>query len=104
MAKASEAKSKKPAGKTSTKTYYNYIGGEWIKSASGEWFENINPADTGDVVGRFPLSVEEDVNRAVEAAKSAATKWRRTPAPNAPKFFSRWAKSCAKTKTATRAR
>jgi alpha-ketoglutaric semialdehyde dehydrogenase len=81
MAKASEAKSKKPASKTSTKTYYNYIGGEWIKSASGEWFENINPADTNDVIGRFPLSVEEDVNAAVEAAKSAATKWRRTPAP-----------------------
>jgi len=77
MAKATEAKSKK----TSTKTYYNYIGGEWIKSASGEWFENTNPADTGDVIGRFPLSNEEDVNAAVEAAKSAATKWRRTPAP-----------------------
>jgi alpha-ketoglutaric semialdehyde dehydrogenase len=77
MAKAKEAKSKK----TTTKTYYNYIGGEWIKSASGEWFENINPADTNDVVGRFPASNEEDVNAAVEAAKTAATKWRRTPAP-----------------------
>jgi acyl-CoA reductase-like NAD-dependent aldehyde dehydrogenase len=77
MAKATEAKSKK----TSTKTYYNYIGGEWVKSASGEWFENTNPADTSDVIGRFPASNEEDVNAAVEAAKSAATKWRRTPAP-----------------------
>jgi aldehyde dehydrogenase (NAD+) len=77
MAKAKEAKSKK----TSTKTYYNYIAGEWVKPASGEWFENINPADTRDVVGRFPASNEEDVNRAVAAAKSAATKWRRTPAP-----------------------
>ena len=77
MAKAKEAKSKK----TQTKTYHNYIGGEWVKSASGEWFENLNPADTTDVVGRFPKSTEEDVNRAVEAAKDAATKWRRTPAP-----------------------
>jgi alpha-ketoglutaric semialdehyde dehydrogenase len=77
MAKAKEAKSKK----TSTKTFYNYIGGEWVKSASGEWFENLNPADTTDVIGRFPASNEEDVNRAVEAAKNAATKWRRTPAP-----------------------
>jgi alpha-ketoglutaric semialdehyde dehydrogenase len=81
MAKAEKATSKKSASKTSTKTYYNYIGGEWTKSDSGEWFENINPADTRDVVGRFPLSNEADVNRAVEAAKSAATKWRRTPAP-----------------------
>ena len=70
---------------TSTKTkpeiYHNYIGGEWVESASGEFFENTNPADTTDVVGRFPLSNAEDVDRAVDAAKNAATKWRRTPAP-----------------------
>ena len=77
MAKAKEAKIRK----TAVKTYHNYIGGEWVKSSSGEWFENINPADTNDVVGRFPQSNEEDVNRAVEAAKGAADKWRRTPAP-----------------------
>ncbi|HLM61283.1 MAG TPA: aldehyde dehydrogenase family protein [Pyrinomonadaceae bacterium] len=77
MAKATEAK----RTKTSTKTYHNYIGGEWTKAASGEWFENLNPADTSDIVGRFPASNEEDVNRAVEAAKNAATKWRLTPAP-----------------------
>ena len=84
MAKAKEAKSKKSNGKSSKSkptTYYNYIGGEWIKSASGEWFENLNPADTGEVIGRFPASNEEDVNLAVEAARDAATKWRRTPAP-----------------------
>ncbi len=80
MAKAKEAK--KSAKKTTKQaTYYNYIGGEWIKSASGEWFENINPADTSDVIGRFPRSNAEDVNAAVEAAKNSATKWRRTPAP-----------------------
>jgi alpha-ketoglutaric semialdehyde dehydrogenase len=82
MAKAKEAKkSDKKTTKTKAPTYYNYIGGEWVKSASGEWFENINPADTSDVIGRFPASNAEDVNRAVEAAKSAAAKWRRTPAP-----------------------
>jgi aldehyde dehydrogenase (NAD+) len=74
---------KKESGKRSAKTptYYNYIGGDWVKSASGEWFENINPADTTDIVGRFPQSNGEDVNRAVDAARSAATRWRRTPAP-----------------------
>jgi aldehyde dehydrogenase (NAD+) len=84
MAKAKEAKAKKASSKTpksSTKTYYNYIGGEWVKSASGEWFDNINPADNSDIVGRFPKSNEEDVNNAVAAAKAAATRWRRTPAP-----------------------
>src|SRR5215204_6510230 len=77
MAKAKEAKS----NKSSIKTYHNYIGGEWVKSSSGEWFDNVNPADTSDIVGRFPKSNADDVNRAVEAAKEAATKWRRTPAP-----------------------
>ena len=80
MAKAKEAATKKSA-KTSVKTYHNYIGGEWVKSSSGEWFENRNPADTNDVIGRFPKSNEEDVNRAVEAAKVAAKRWRLTPAP-----------------------
>jgi alpha-ketoglutaric semialdehyde dehydrogenase len=82
---AAETKAKKTngksSGKASTKTYQNFIGGEWVKSASGEYFENVNPADTSDVIGRFPASNEEDVNRAVEAAKNAADRWRRTPAP-----------------------
>ena len=80
MAKAKESKVKNP-NKNKTQTYKNYIGGEWVKSASGEYFDNLNPADTNDVVGRFPKSTAEDVDKAVEAAKNAATKWRRTPAP-----------------------
>ncbi|HEV2911820.1 MAG TPA: aldehyde dehydrogenase family protein [Pyrinomonadaceae bacterium] len=69
------------ASRTSIKTYHNYIGGEWTPSLSGEMFENINPADTRDVIGRFPVSAKEDVERAVEAARSAFDHWRRTPAP-----------------------
>lgn len=61
--------------------YLNYIGGEWTPSETGEFFENRNPADTREVVGLFPQSNEADVNRAVAAAKEAADKWRRTPAP-----------------------
>ena len=70
------AETKKPA-----KKYNNYISGEWVESASGEFFENINPADKNDIVGLFPKSTKEDVDKAVAAAKEAATKWRRTPAP-----------------------
>src|ERR1043166_6184651 len=80
MAKAQPAKIKRPA-KTSVKKYHNYINGDWVASSSGEWFDNVNPADTSDVVGRFPLSVKADVNAAVAAAKSAAKRWRLTPAP-----------------------
>src|SRR5919202_1500461 len=67
--------------RTTPKTYPNYIGGEWVPSRSGEWFENLNPADTRDCVGRFPLSTAEDIGRAVGAARGAADKWRRLPAP-----------------------
>ena len=69
------------AARETVKTYYNYIGGEWVRSAAGEWFENLNPADTRDVIGRFALSTAEDVNRAVAAARAAADGWKRLPAP-----------------------
>ncbi|PYS86664.1 MAG: aldehyde dehydrogenase [Acidobacteria bacterium] len=88
MAQAKKAlakKARKSAGRTAnrsrSKTYQNYIGGRWVPSAGGEWIENINPADTRDVVGRFPSSTEEDVDRAVAAAADAFDHWRRTPAP-----------------------
>ncbi|HWW73757.1 MAG TPA: aldehyde dehydrogenase family protein [Pyrinomonadaceae bacterium] len=87
MAQAKKAlgKSQKKNGGAATRTvvkkYPNYIGGEWVASKSGEWFENVNPADTRDCVGRFPVSTAEDVSAAVEAAKSAADRWRRLPAP-----------------------
>src|SRR6185503_16026351 len=67
--------------KTSVKTYQNYINGEWVDSQSGEMFENINPADNRDVVGRFPLSTSDDIYAAVNAAQGAFDKWRTTPAP-----------------------
>jgi aldehyde dehydrogenase (NAD+) len=67
--------------RTSIKTYQNYIGGKWVPSESGELFENINPADTRDVVGRFPLSTSEDINAATNAAQEAFERWRNTPAP-----------------------
>jgi alpha-ketoglutaric semialdehyde dehydrogenase len=62
------------------KTYQNYIGGEWVDAASGETFESHNPA-TGELVGVFPKSSEEDVDRAVEAANEAYESWRLVPAP-----------------------
>lgn len=82
LSKTAKKKSVRANGaRASVQTYRNYINGEWTASASGETFENLNPADTRDVVGRFPLSNAEDVWRAVEAARSAAEGWRRLPAP-----------------------
>jgi aldehyde dehydrogenase (NAD+) len=65
---------------TETKTYKNYIGGEWVDAASDETFESVNPA-TGERIGTFPRSTPEDVDRAVEAAKEAYESWRLVPAP-----------------------
>ncbi|HXT74249.1 MAG TPA: aldehyde dehydrogenase family protein, partial [Candidatus Angelobacter sp.] len=59
----------------------NYINGEWVEASGRKGIENRNPANTDDLVGIFPASSAEDVNRAVEAAKGAFDKWRLTPAP-----------------------
>ncbi len=65
---------------TETKTFKNFIGGDWVDAASGETFETTAPA-TGETLGTFPKSGPEDVDRAVEAAKSAYEEWRLVPAP-----------------------
>jgi alpha-ketoglutaric semialdehyde dehydrogenase len=72
-------------------TYKNYIGGEWCSPASGKGIENRNPANTDDLVGIFPSSSQEDVNRAVEAAKNAFDSWRLTPAPKRAEILYRCA-------------
>jgi aldehyde dehydrogenase (NAD+) len=63
------------------KTFRNFIGGEWVAPTTGAWFENRNPADTTDLIGRFPDSGAEDVERAVRSAARGFDLWRRTPAP-----------------------
>jgi alpha-ketoglutaric semialdehyde dehydrogenase len=63
-----------------SKTFQNYIAGEWAAAASGETFESTSPAN-GEAIGTFPLSGEEDVDRAVAAAKEAFEEWRLVPAP-----------------------
>ena len=69
----------------------NYIAGEWVSPASGQGIENRNPANTDDLVGIFPASSKEDVNRAVEAAKNAFDPWRLTPAPKRAEILYRCA-------------
>ncbi|HYG97510.1 MAG TPA: aldehyde dehydrogenase family protein [Terriglobales bacterium] len=61
--------------------FKNLIDGEWVETRTGETFENINPADTRDVVGIFQKSGPDDVDAAVESARQAFKKWRLVPAP-----------------------
>ncbi|MCH7528208.1 MAG: aldehyde dehydrogenase family protein [Candidatus Marinimicrobia bacterium] len=64
-----------------TRAYQNFIAGEWCDSDSGRRFDNVNPADHGDIVGTFPKSTSQDVDRAVRAASEAFYQWSLTPAP-----------------------
>ena len=57
-------------------TYTNYINGEWVSAASGGTFENRNPSNSDDLIGRFAASSSEDVEAAVSAAAEAFPAWR----------------------------
>ena len=63
------------------KEFRNFIDGKWVGAESGRTFENRNPANWDEVVGVFPKSGKEDVERAVRAARGAFEKWRLVPAP-----------------------
>ncbi|HZS58473.1 MAG TPA: aldehyde dehydrogenase family protein [Gemmatimonadaceae bacterium] len=63
------------------KTFQNFIAGQWSDAKSGETFDDVNPADTRDIVGKFPKSSAADVQRAVESARRGFQLWSRTPAP-----------------------
>jgi len=63
------------------KTFKNFIGGAWVAPSTETWFDNRNPADTRDLIGRFPDSGAADVQAAVRSAKRGFDLWRRTPAP-----------------------
>ena len=63
------------------RTFQNFINGQWVAPSTGKHFDNTNPADTSDVIGRFPLSGADDVAKAVESAARGFELWKRTPAP-----------------------
>ncbi|HRP97115.1 MAG TPA: aldehyde dehydrogenase family protein [Rhodocyclaceae bacterium] len=60
-------------------TFLNHIDGAWVASRSGKTFDNVNPADTREIVGRFQASTRDDAQAAVEAARAAFPAWRDTP-------------------------
>lgn len=82
--------------------YKNLIDGEWVEAKGGQTFENLNPADTREVVGIFQKSTKEDVDAAVDSAKRAYAKWRLVPAPVAPRSSSRQPPSSSSVKKSMR--
>ncbi|MCW1929367.1 aldehyde dehydrogenase [Bhargavaea beijingensis] len=57
--------------------YDNYIGGQWVPPAKGEYFDNITPV-TGQVFTQVARSTEEDIEKALDAAHAAKDAWGKT--------------------------
>jgi len=64
----------------------NLIGGNWLKPASQDGLELLNPA-TGEPLGRAPAGSAAEVDAAVQAAHAAFPAWRATPAADRVQFL-----------------
>ena len=72
--------------------YCNFIGGQWKQSTSARVVENVNPANTDDVLGHVHLATREEARAAVEAASLAFREWRALPAPARGRIVNRAAR------------
>lgn len=70
------------------RTLTNYIGGAHGPAGSGRYLPVVEPA-TGAEYARVPESDQQDVRRAVDAARSAAEGWAATPAPERSRILLR---------------
>jgi aldehyde dehydrogenase len=57
--------------------YDHYIGGEWVKPASGQYFDNVSPIN-GQVFTQAARGNAADIDRALDAAHTAFATWSRT--------------------------
>ncbi len=57
--------------------YDHWIGGEYVKPSSGQYFENVTPV-TGRVFCEVARGNAEDVEKALDAAHAAFKTWRHT--------------------------
>ena len=73
-------------------TYRNFIGGKWIESSSSKTVNNINPANSDDIIGLNRQATREEARAAVEAAAEAFHGWKSTPAPARGKIIARAAR------------
>ncbi|HEX8131304.1 MAG TPA: aldehyde dehydrogenase family protein [Pyrinomonadaceae bacterium] len=72
--------------------YHNFVDGQWLLSDAAQTADNINPANTDDVLGTVRLSLREEARRAVEVAHAAFREWRATPAPTRGRIIARFAR------------
>src|SRR6185503_16478433 len=58
-----------------TRTYQNFIAGEWAGAKTSQTFKIFNPADHREFVAEYPASGREDAATAIAAAKTAFPAW-----------------------------
>jgi methylmalonic acid semialdehyde dehydrogenase len=73
-------------------TYRNFINGQWAESTSSRTIENVNPANTDDILGVVRQATRDEARSAVEAAHEAFRSWRSTPAPTRGRIVARAAR------------
>jgi malonate-semialdehyde dehydrogenase (acetylating) / methylmalonate-semialdehyde dehydrogenase len=67
----------------------NYINGQFVPSVSKRTMEVISPID-GAVLTEVPMSTNEDLSNAVEAARAAFHRWSKTPIKERVHVFFRY--------------
>src|SRR4026207_2366891 len=77
---------------TIQKQYDLFINGEWVKPASGKYFDTINPANE-EKLSEIAEANAADVDKAVNAARKAYEKvWSKMPAKERAKYIFRIAR------------
>lgn len=67
----------------------NYINGQFVSAQSTRTLDVISPLD-GTVLSRVPMSVPDDLAKAVKAAKAAFPAWSKTPIKERVQVFFRY--------------
>ncbi|MFJ8438316.1 aldehyde dehydrogenase family protein [Kitasatospora griseola] len=78
------------AGEIAT-SYGHFIGGRFVDSSGSEALKTVNPA-TEQVLAEFAQGTEEDVDRAVAAARKAFAGWSSLPGSERAKYLFRIAR------------
>ncbi len=67
----------------------NYYHGSFSESAASESLEVISPID-GNLLSKVPMSTADELNKAVESAKTAFDSWSKTPIKERAQVFFRY--------------
>ena len=73
-------------------TYRNFINGNWVQSTSSRTVNNVNPANTDDIIGTVKQATRDEARQAVESAAASFRGWRSTPAPARGRIVARAAR------------